>query len=602
MNVCVLNCGSSSIKADIICTSDSQTLLGAQIERINQQPELQIGNTTKTLPSGKDYDYYLDVMLSAIRETDAGKEIEGFGHRVAHGGVHFDEAVWIDGDVISKIESLIELAPIHNTANLAGIKLAVQHFPGLRHVAVFDTAFHRTMPRRAQWYALPYEISREYGLQRYGFHGTSHKYVAERAADYLNVPINTLRIITCHLGSGCSLAAIEYGRSVETTMGMTPLEGMVMATRCGDIDPGMISYLMKKANLSIDELDNILSHESGLKGLSGISGDMRDILAKSTMGDDRAQLALQVFTHRLRKHIGALAAVMGGVDIIIFTGGIGENSPTVRHRASQRLEFLGAMINEDTNHDANVSRQEDVKVFSWNHSRVKLMTVRTDEQLSIARQTDSLFQEKSNVNVIPHIPIAVSARHMHITQETLEKLFGAGYQLTPRNPLSQPGQFAAKESVTVVGPRNAIEKVRILGPVRPKNQIEVSRTDEFFLGIDAPIRESGRTENTPGCTVIGPKGKVVLDEGLICAWRHIHMKPEDAALFGVKDGDIVDVRVNSSERALTFGNVLIRVSDKFNLEMHIDTDEANAAEISHAAKGTLVHTDSEAVLQKRKVG
>ncbi len=381
---------------------------------------------------------------------------------------------------------------------------------------------------------------------------------------------------------------------------MTPLEGLVMAGRSGDLDPGLITHLMKKSGMIYKEVEHMLSEESGLKGLSGISGDMRDILALSTQGDRKAQLALQVFTHRLRKYIGAYAAIMGGVDVIIFTGGIGKNSPTVRHRTCQRLEYLGAMINEDTYHDANPTREADVRVFSWNHSRVKLMTVRTDEQRSIAMQTAALFEVKYKVNTIPEIPIAVSARHMHITQEKLEQLFDVGYKLTYRNPLSQPGQFAAEETVTIVGPRNKIERVRILGPVRPRNQIEVSRTDEFFLGIGAPVRESGKTENSPGCTVIGPQGKVVLDEGVICAWRHIHMHPEDAETFGVLDGDIVDIAVGSGSRSLTLGHELIRVSDQFVLEMHINTDEANAAQIGHATRGVLINTESRAVLQKKK--
>ncbi len=520
---------------------------------------------------------------------------------MVHGGEDFDRATLVDAATEEKIERLSKLAPLHNPVNLRGIRAARALFPDVDHYAIFDTAFHQSLPRRAKTYALPKELAAEHGIRRYGFHGTSHKYVAATAAKFLGAEPHDLRLITCHLGNGCSVAAVEFGRSVETSMGMTPLEGLVMGTRSGDIDPGIIHYLHEQAGMDTERIDELLNRQSGLAGLSGAGNDMRTILDKSIAGDADCQLAVQVFTHRLRKYIGAYAAVMGGVDAIVFTGGIGENSAIIRHRAAQRLDYLGAVIDEDKNHGAALSDTVPVVDFSRSHSRVKLLAVRTDEQLAIARECGKMIERADAVNTLPTIPVAVSARHIHLRRETVDALFGEGHELTVRKWLSQPGQFAAEETVAVVGPRNTIERVRVLGPVRSKDQLEISRTDEFFLGIDAPVRESGKVENTPGCKLVGPAGEFNLDDGVICAWRHIHMTPEDAATFGVKDRDIVEVAVGSGERSLTFGNVLIRVSPKYVLEMHIDTDEGNAAEINAGDEGVLERTGQQGTLRKRRV-
>ena len=292
---------------------------------------------------------------------------------------------------------------------------------------------------------------------------------------------------------------------------------------------------------------------------------------------------------------------MGGVDAIIFTAGIGENSAVVRHRALQRFDYLGAIMDEDLNRDIRLTEQQPVAEFSAPNSRVKLLAVMTDEQRSIAIETEKIISEKFRVNTVPSIPIAISARHVHLRQETVEQLFGPGHQLTFRNPLSQPGQFSCEEMVNLVGPKNTIQRVRVLGPVRKYDQVEVSRTDEFFLGVDAPVRESGHIADTPGITLEGPAGTVTLKEGLICAWRHIHMHPDDAAIFGVEDKDIVEVDVEDAFRPLTFKNVLVRVSDQFRLEMHIDTDEGNAAEIVNGASGTLSTTGKTCRLRKKNV-
>jgi acetate kinase len=599
MNILVINCGSSSVKTAVINSLNGKNQLTMTIERIIDKPVIYMdGKTIECADQG--HGGALRFALPLLKEKLANFPIGGVGHRVVHGGDKFDAPVLIDEGVEQAIEALSSLAPLHNPVNLLGIRVAREIFAEVPHVAIFDTSFHQTMPKRAVQYALPKDLRQKYGLRRYGFHGTSHEYVAELTAEYMQMDLKALRLITCHLGNGASVAAVEYGRCVETSMGMTPLEGLVMGTRSGDLDPGILLHIAREEELSFKELDQLLNKKSGLLGLSDWSNDMRDIIEKSTAGDEDSRLALQVFAHRLRKYIGAYAAVMGGVDAIVFTGGIGENSPVVRHRASQRLDFLGAIINEDTNHDVSLSDEKPVAEFSMHHSRVKLLAVRTNEQYAIAQEAVRIIEEKTKVNTVPTIPIAVSARHIHLTQETVEALFGAGYQLTEKAPLSQPGQFACKEQVTIVGPKNQLERVRILGPTRPKNQLEISRTDEFFLGVDAPVRASGKVENTPGIKLVGPAGSYYMQDGVICAWRHIHMTPEDAEAFGVQDKDIVDVEVSNGLRPLTFGNVLVRVSPKYKLEMHIDTDEANAAELPRYSEGVLNKTDGSAHLLKRK--
>ncbi len=602
MQILVINCGSSSVKGEIIQAITGKRFLTFKIERLSEeQPQLKFSDSEDVIHFTENgHQKVLERTFSLLLQKTDPEKLLGVGHRVVHGGEYFDEPVLIDEKAEAVIEELTSLAPLHNPNNLLGIRIARKSLPDLRHVAVFDTAFHATIPRRAKMYALPQHYVEKFKIRRYGFHGTSHEFVAHRAARYLQSDIRNLRIITCHLGNGASVCAVEYGRSVETSMGMTPLEGLVMGTRSGDVDAGILAYLAEKEQLSMAKINTLLNEESGLKGLTGVN-DMRDIEKRAAEGDETSRLAIHIFSHRLRKYIGAYAALMGGVDAIVYTGGIGENSATIRHRSSQRLDFLGAAINEDKNRDLDVTPNRPVEEISEAYSRCKILVVATDEQFAIAQKAAKLIEERDKVNIVPTIPIAISARHVHLDQETLEALFGPGYQLTKHRDLSQPGQFACKETLTLIGPKNRIEKVRILGPVRSKNQVEISRTDEFFLGIDAPIRESGHTENSPGITLLAEnENKVDLKEGVICALRHIHMTPEDADFFGVNDRDVVEVAVDNDERSLTFGNVLIRVSPQSKLEMHIDTDEGNAAEINPGAQGALANTNISGRLTKRK--
>ncbi len=601
MNILVINSGSSSVKVELIDTLTSQRLLRMQLSGLtNGQAYLQMEDETTEPIEQSSHEDALRYAFPLLQARLGERKVQGIGHRVVHGGETFGEPTLINEEVLTKLEELTPLAPLHNPVNIMGIQMAQEAWPDLPHFAIFDTAFHRTLPRRAQLYALPLELQKKHSIRRYGFHGTSHSYVARKAADFLGFPLSELRLITCHLGNGASISAIEYGRSVETSMGLTPLEGLVMGTRSGDIDPGVLTLLQEKENLDAAGLDNLLNRESGLIGLTG-TNDMRDLEKRSAEGDEKARTAIQIFTHRLRKYIGAYAAILGGVDAIVFTGGIGENSAVIRERVAQRLDFLGASLDQDRNRDADMDDRTVLADISTPQSRCKMLVIPTDEQFEIARQSAVKVRQEYQVkDQTPSIPIAISARHVHLTRETLDKLFGEGHELTFHKWLSQPGQFAAKERITLIGPKNKIERVRILGPLRSKDQVEISRTDEFVLGIDAPVRASGHVANTPGIVLEGPKGKITIPNGVICAWRHIHMTPDDADRFGVEDKDLVEVRVASEDRSLTFGNVLVRVSEKYKLEMHIDTDEGNAAELRSGDEGVLWETSESGALVKRE--
>lgn len=608
MLVLVLNSGSSSIKAAVL-----DHLSGARSAKMSVE---RIGTTGATVRYGdgaaeplepsatKDHDAALRSTLPRLLESlPKSMTIEAVGHRVVHGGVRFDEPTVITDEVEHQIEALVPLAPLHNPANLAGIRAARRAFPELVHVAVFDTAFHATLPPRARTYAIDVELAARAGVRRYGFHGTSHAYVAARAAAYLETPVRELRLVTCHLGNGASACAVEYGRSIETSMGMTPLEGLVMGTRCGDLDPGALHEIARVEGLDLAGVAELLNKKSGLQGLSGRSHDMRDIEERAAAGDDRCRLAIHVFAHRALKYIGAYAAVLGGVDAIVFTGGIGENSALVRHHVAHRLQYLGAHLDEDLNRVARPSAEQRALRISTDRSRCHLLVVATDEEHAIAEQSAAISAGRHLMPQIAprNIPVAISARHIHLTTETVQILFGEGHTLTPRNDLSQPGQYACAETLDIVGPKRTLSGVRVLGPARKANQVEISRTDEFFLGVDAPVRDSGDVKGSPGITLVGPKGQVTLKEGVICARRHIHMHPDDASHFGVADGDVVSVAVDTQGRDLTFGDVLIRVSPQYRLEMHVDTDEANAAELQPGAEGLLAPTGASARLERRSV-
>lgn len=588
MRVFALNCGSSSLKSVLVDTATRARGLALRIENLaSSDCRLHIGEESFALDAGTDTRAAIQRLFAEVRaRIPQQASIEAVAHRIVHGGAQFVQPTRLDDATLAAIAQLDELAPLHNPVALAAAAFAREQMPDVPHVAVFDTAFHATLPNRAKQYAVPTDIAQRFGIRRYGFHGTSHAQVMHTVARLMHAQPQALRIISCHLGNGASVAAIEYGRSVETSMGMTPLEGLVMGTRCGDIDPGVLVLLLQRGGYDAAALNQLLNHGCGLKGLTG-TNDLRVIAQRAEQGDEGCRLAITLYSHRVRKYIGAYAAVMGGVDAIAFTGGIGENSALMRHRVMQRLDFLGARLDEDRNRDCRLGEQEPAGEISEPGSRVRLFVVRANEELEIALQTATLLQQTARLEKIP-IPVEVSARHAHLTQKTIDGLFGQGYRLRERTPLSQPGQFAAQETLTLIGPRGRIANVRLMGPPRTADQVEISRTDEFVLGVDAPVRISGDLANTPGITLEGPTGRVTIPSGVICARRHIHMSPEEAQRLGLHDHDSVDVRIDSDGRDLVFGDVVVRVAKEFRLRMHLDTDEANAAGIRGGDAAELV--------------
>jgi acetate kinase len=567
-HILVINCGSSSLKYSFFDTEHPEKSTRGHIERVAADG---FGEAFKT-------------MMAAIKN---GGTVSVVGHRVVHGGEKFTSATLIDDAVLAELESLTPLAPLHNPVMIAGIREARRLFPAVPHVAVFDTAFHATLPSEAFLYGLPNEFYEKKGVRRYGFHGSSHNYVALAAAQFLKQRPQRLKIISCHLGSGASICAIDHGRSIDTSMGFTPNEGLIMGTRCGDLDSGVLTFLQRNQGLSPDQLDELLNKKSGLLGLSGTSNDMREVEKAAEAGDARALTALKTFCYRVRKYIGSYVAALGGLDVLIFTAGIGQGSAGVRATALQGLDCMGVKLDEARNREACDGKE--IARISTDDSPVTVLVVPTDEERMIARETlralthDYLVRTSEACRNEP-VTIEVSAHHIHLAQPDVEALFGAGHQLTRTSDLSQPGQYACKEQLAIVGPKGRIERVRVLGPARKYTQVEIAMTEQFKLGLQPPIRESGDIEGSPGCTLEGPAGSVALDKGVICALRHIHMTPADALRYGLKDKSTVRVRV-PGDRQLLFGDVRIRVDPSFALAMHIDTDEANAANLRNGTQG-----------------
>lgn len=367
MRVLALNCGSSSVKSALIETAHDRRLQDSHIENL-----------------GSDLPAAFDELLARYRRGDASMSPEAVVHRVVHGGEKFLDPTRLDDAVLGEIEQLNHLAPLHNPPALAAIRRAMAELPDVPHFAVFDTAFHSTLPDHAREYALPLDIRRRFGIRRFGFHGINHEHVAHSVAAYLRADVKQLRVISCHLGNGASVTAIEGGRSVDTSMGMTPLEGLVMGTRAGDVDPGVLLQLRREGHLDADELDDLLNKRSGLKGLAG-TNDMREIERRANAGDASCVLAIEIYVHRVRKYIGAYAAGMGGADAIAFTAGVGEHNALIRRRCSERLEFMGAVLDVASNERMKLSSEQPVAAFNAAGSRVHLLAVRADEELSMAR-------------------------------------------------------------------------------------------------------------------------------------------------------------------------------------------------------------------------
>jgi acetate kinase len=594
--ILVVNCGSSSLKYSFYDTADESRQARGQVERIGiagtrhayRGPK---GEVKRELPRGGFVEAF-NAMVAELTAKETGViggagEVSVVAHRVVHGGERFTEATLITDEVLAQIEDLNPLAPLHNPVNVAGIREMRRLFPAVPQVAVFDTAFHHTLPAYAYLYGLPYELYEKKGVRRYGFHGTSHAYVSLRAAQFLGRRPNELEIVSCHLGNGSSLCAVDHGRSVDTTMGFTPAEGLIMGTRCGDLDAGVLAFLERTEGLTAAQSEELVNKKSGLLGLSGISSDMREVMKAADAGEPRALLAVKAYCYRVRKYIGAYVAAMGGLDAVVFTGGIGQGSAEVRALALQGLSGMGIRLDDHRNRDARGF--DEVCRISTDDSPVEVLVVPTDEERMMAREALRALSRSYITRVLetqkqqPFL-VEVSAHHIHLTQEHVEALFGKGHQLTRLADLSQPGQYACKEQLTIVGPKGRIERVRVLGPTRKMTQVEIAMTEQFKLGVHPPIRESGDIKDTPGCTLEGPAGSVTLDRGVICALRHIHMTPSDALGYGVRDKSFVRVRV-AGDRELVFGDVRVRVDPNFALAMHIDTDEANAAHVQTGARG-----------------
>ena len=399
MKVLVLNCGSSSIKYKLFEMTTKEVLAQGGIEKIGLP-----GSFLKlTLPSGEKKIIEKDVpehttgvqfIFDTLTNAEYGAvkdlhEIKAVGHRVLHGGTKFSGSVLIDDAVIAAVEECCDLGPLHNPANLKGIYAVQKLMPEVPQIAVFDTAFHQTMPDYAYLYAIPYKYFEKYGIRRYGFHGTSHRYVSKRVCEFLNIPQEGSRIITCHIGNGGSIAAVKDGKCVDTTMGLTPLEGLMMGTRSGDIDAGAVTFIMEKEGLNTTGISNLLNKKSGVLGISGVSSDMRELLAACANGNERAILAEKMYYYRIKKYIGAYAAALGGVDIILFTGGVGENQFECRESVCKDMEFMGIKL--DNNVNAKVRGEE--AIISTADSKVKVVVIPTDEELLIASDTMDILKK-----------------------------------------------------------------------------------------------------------------------------------------------------------------------------------------------------------------
>ncbi|MCH5228592.1 MAG: acetate kinase [Muribaculaceae bacterium] len=399
MKILVLNCGSSSVKYKLIDSDTKKVLAEGGVEKIGlpdsflkfKKPDGGKETIFTPMPTAKEavkniLDLLTDSKNGVVKHLD---EIEAVGHRVVHGMEDFSESVLITPDVIKKVKEAYSVAPLHNPANVTGIEAVESLIPNVPQVAVFDTAFHQTMPKKAYMYALPYDLYEKYGVRRYGFHGTSHRYVSKRACEFLGLPYEKQRIITCHIGNGGSITAIRDGVSVDTSMGLTPTEGLMMGTRSGDVDPGALIYLMERENLDAAGLSKLVNKQSGVLGISGKSSDMRDIEEAIEKGYDRAKLALEMYEYRIIKYIGQYVAVLGGVDIIVFTGGVGENQIRTREAICKQFEFLGLTFDAE----ANKVRGKEIEI-SGKDSKVHVVVIPTDEELMIAQDTAKIVSGK----------------------------------------------------------------------------------------------------------------------------------------------------------------------------------------------------------------
>jgi acetate kinase len=393
MRVLALNCGSSSIKAAFIDSAGGERLLDMRVEGLGAEAVLQTGDQRRVVPVPTRTEA-VSLVLQEVEERAAQRgSVEAVAHRIVHGGERLTQPTLIDERAAAELEALTPLAPLHNPPALEVVRAARTALPDAPHVAVFDTAFHSALPQHAREYALPEDVRRRHGLRRYGFHGVNHEHVMHAVAHHLRTESSQLRIVSCHLGAGASVAAIARGRSVDTSMGMTPLEGLVMATRAGDLDPGVLLTLFRDGG-DVQALDELLNQRSGLVGLTGVA-DMREVERRAAAGEQDCQLALAMYVHRVRKYIGAYAAAMGGVEVVAFTGGVGEHSELIRRRCAERLDFLGVTLDEGRNREARTSYEQPVAEISAARSRTRAFVVRADEEQALARAAAALLEPQA---------------------------------------------------------------------------------------------------------------------------------------------------------------------------------------------------------------
>jgi acetate kinase len=463
MKVLVLNSGSSSIKFQLIRMEDESLLAKGIVEKIGSsdaiityQPEAK--NKIREIREVKNHEVAIEIVLSLLLHPQHGvirdkSEIDGIGHRVVHGGEDFSDSVLITETVKATIRKCIQFAPLHNPHNLKGIEACEALLPGVRQIGVFDTAFHQTIPPKAFIYGLPYILYKKLRIRRYGFHGTSHNYVAHRAGDFLKRPMKDLKIITCHLGNGASITAVDGGRSIDTTMGFTPLEGLVMGTRCGSIDPALVPYIMDREKLGTKEIDSIMNKNSGMLGLTETSNDMREIEQEAARGSERHKLAIEIYCYHVRKYVGAYMAVLGRVDAIVFTGGIGENSRLVRRLVTEGMTDLGIVLDPAKNE----RNGRDIS-----SGPVKILVIPTNEELAIARDTRRILEATPVCEAKPAVEAAVKRPETFRPEETAKLVL-----LWAQNPKADPAGLAAKfgadigRTVTAEAVRKELERLSL---------------------------------------------------------------------------------------------------------------------------------------------
>ncbi|MCI4625386.1 MAG: acetate/propionate family kinase [Candidatus Magnetoovum sp. WYHC-5] len=574
VKVLVVNAGSSSLKYSLFDIPKKGALVEGLIEKIGSDEAI---HKIKTLSGSyeeavkvkniKEAFYSLESILTNPKTgcIHLFDEIKITAHRVVHGGNNFSSSVVINPAVIEAIKECIPLAPLHNPHNLAGIEMMVKRLPNAVHVAAFDTAYHQSMPEKAFLYGLPVNLYKTKQIRRYGFHGTNHNFVCLQAASFLKKSFGELKLISCHLGNGTSICATEKGRCVDTSMGMTPLAGLIMGTRCGDIDPGIIPYLMETNGYTAAEVDRILNKESGLKGLSGFSNDMREIIESAENGNMDAEMAITIFCYRVKKYIGAYIAALGYIDALIFTGGIGEHSQEIRGRICQGLDTFGITIDDGLNKTTRARRGEPQNIAAVNE-KTAILVIAADEERMIAREALHAIKRKGTPSLQAvykktAIPVTIMPLLVTFTEEDFKILFGAHRHLTLRQPILHTEYFLCEETVNIVGPAGTVKHVHIAGPFTAVSQFVLTKDHEFTLGIEAPTREfldvSDAPGITPGITVEGLTGSRHFERGLMLMKRHIVMSPEYALMLSLKDRDVVRVRFSATNQDLN--GVLIKV-------------------------------------------